>query len=80
MGLAFYFVATPLLSLTLLLPISVGGLGARDGVAQVLFHAVGVSQSAALAMSLSVYLVTAASSAGGGLVYLVKTGGQFLRA
>ena len=72
-GLAFYFVATPLLSLTLLLPISVGGLGARDGVAQVLFHAVGVSQSAALAMSLSVYLVTAASSAGGGLVYLVRT-------
>lgn len=78
-GLPFYFVATPLLSLTLLLPISVGGLGARDGVAQVLFNAVGVPHSAALAMSLSVYLVTAAASSLGGVLYLVKTVLRFLR-
>lgn len=66
----FYFVATPLLALALLIPISVGGLGARDWVAQPLFASMNVSDALAAGMSLSVYIVTAAAGLVGGLIYL----------
>ncbi len=69
-GLKFYFVAVPLLSLTLLLPISVGGLGARDWVAQPLFASVGIAPQVAAGMTLSVYAVTAAAGLVGGVLYL----------
>lgn len=68
--LSFYFVLVPLLSLTLLIPISVGGLGARDWVAQPLFGSVGVLGDLAAAMTLSVFVVSAAVGLVGGLVYL----------
>ncbi len=69
-GLKFYFVAVPLLSLTLLLPISVGGLGARDWVAQPLFASVGIAPQVAAGMTISVYAVTAAAGLVGGFLYL----------
>ena len=68
--LSFYFVIVPLLSLTLLIPISVGGLGARDWVAQPLFGSVGVSDKLSAAMTLSVFAVSAAIGLVGGFVYL----------
>lgn len=70
LNFTFYFIAVPLLALTLLLPISVGGLGARDWVAQPLFASVGASDALTAGMSLLVWLVTAASGLVGGLVYL----------
>jgi len=70
--LSFYFVLTPLLSLTLLVPISVGGLGARDWVAQPLFGSVGVPDVIAAAMTLSVYAVTLAVGLIGLAIYLVE--------
>ncbi len=69
-GLAFYFVAVPLLSLALLFPISVGGLGVRDWVAQPLFAAVGIASQQAAAMSLTTYAVGAAVGLIGGALYL----------
>ncbi len=69
-GLGFYFVSTTMLSLTLLIPISVGGLGLRDLVAQPLFASAGASAGAVAAMTLSVYAVTALAGLVGGLVYL----------
>ena len=69
-GIDFYFIAVPLLSLTLLVPISVGGLGARDWVGQPLFNSVGVLSAQAAGMTLSVYAVTAAAGLVGGLIYL----------
>ena len=71
-GLGFYFIATPLLSLTLLIPLSVGGLGARDIAAQPLFGAVGVGDAAAAGMTLSVYAVSAAVGLIGGAIYLFE--------
>jgi hypothetical protein len=71
-GGGFYFVAVPLLSLALLLPLSVGGLGARDWVAQLLFDAVAVPDAQAAGMSLSVYAVSAAAGLIGGAIYLVQ--------
>ena len=68
--LDFYFVAVPLLSLTLLMPISVGGLGVRDWVAQPLFNSVGIGAEQAAGMTLCVYAVTAAAGLVGGVLYL----------
>ncbi|MBN1261531.1 MAG: flippase-like domain-containing protein [Anaerolineae bacterium] len=70
-GMGFYFVTVPLLSLTLLVPISVGGLGVRDWVAQPLFGSVGIAAVPAAAMSLSAYAVTAGAGLVGGLLYLI---------
>ena len=71
-GLGFYFVATPLLSLTLLVPISVAGLGVRDAVALALYTAAGIPAELSAGMSLSVYAVTAAAGLIGGALYLVR--------
>jgi uncharacterized membrane protein YbhN (UPF0104 family) len=68
----FYFVFVPLLSLTLLVPISVGGLGARDWVAQPLFGSVGVPDAVAAGMTLSVYAVTLSVGLIGLAIYLVE--------
>lgn len=70
LNFTFYFIAVPLLALTLLVPISVGGLGARDWVAQPLFASVGASDALTAGMSLLVWLATAASGLVGGVVYL----------
>lgn len=69
MGLDFYFIAVPLLSTALLLPISVGGLGVRDWVAQPLFGSVGAPGALVAGMTLLVTLVTAASGLVGGVLY-----------
>jgi uncharacterized membrane protein YbhN (UPF0104 family) len=70
--LGFYFIFVPLLSLTLLIPISVGGLGARDWVGQPLFGSVGVPNAVAAGMTLSVYAVTLAVGLIGFVIYLVE--------
>ncbi|MBN1875736.1 MAG: flippase-like domain-containing protein [Anaerolineae bacterium] len=69
-GLDFYFIVTPLLSLTLLIPISVGGLGARDWVAQPLFGSAGIASEVSAGMTLAVYAVTAVAGLIGGALYL----------
>lgn len=68
--LSFYFVLVPLLSLTLLVPLSVGGLGARDWVAQMLFAPTVVPDATVAAWTLSVWAISAAAGLVGGLLYL----------
>ena len=70
LGYGFYFVVVPLLSLTLLLPISVGGLGARDWVAQLLLTPTGIAGATVAAWTLSVWAVTVAAELVGGVIYL----------
>ncbi len=77
--LGFYFVFVPLLSLTLLIPISVGGLGARDWVGQPLFGSVGVPDAVAAAMTLSVYAATLAVGLIGFVIYLVEGAAGLLK-
>ncbi len=69
LGLDFYFVLVPLLSLTLLVPISVGGLGARDWVAQLLVPP-SVPEAQIAAWTLLIWGVTALAGLVGGLLYL----------
>ncbi|MHB1319438.1 MAG: lysylphosphatidylglycerol synthase transmembrane domain-containing protein, partial [Anaerolineae bacterium] len=70
LSLSFYFVVVPLLSLALLVPISVGGLGARDWVAQALLGPTAVPEPTTAAWTLSVWAVTAAVGLIGGAIYL----------
>jgi hypothetical protein len=70
LSLSFYFVVVPLLSLALLVPISVGGLGARDWVAQALLGPTAVPEPTTAAWTLSVWAVTAAAGLLGGAIYL----------
>lgn len=66
----FFFVATPLLSLSLMIPLSVGGLGARDWLAQILLAPKAVGQSLTAAWTLSIWVVTAAAGLIGGFIYV----------
>ncbi len=72
LGLPFYFVVVPLLSLALLLPISVGGLGARDWVGQILLGPTGVVETATAAWTLSVWAVSGVVGLIGGVIYLLQ--------
>jgi len=71
-GPGFYFIVTPLISVTLLVPVSISGLGVRDWVAVALFGSVGVDANTAAAMSLSIYLVSAAAGLVGGALYGIE--------
>ncbi len=71
-NLSFHFIAVPLLALTLLIPISVGGLGARDWVAQPLMKSVSVAEPVAAAWTLSVWVVTGAAGLIGGILYITQ--------
>jgi hypothetical protein len=77
---AYFLFFVPVLSITLMLPISIGGLGVREGVAVVLFKQAGVGEAAAVAASLGVYLLSRIlAGLLGGLVYLAQ-GARGLRA
>lgn len=70
---AYFLFFVPVLSITLMLPISIGGLGVREGVAVVLFKQAAVGDAAAAAASLGVYLVSRIlAGLLGGLVYLAQ--------
>jgi hypothetical protein len=56
--LGIFLLFVPIISFTLALPISVGGLGVREGAYMTLFALVGVSSASAAAMSLVNYFLT----------------------
>jgi uncharacterized protein (TIRG00374 family) len=66
---AYYAVASPIITLVLLLPISFNGLGTRDGAYQLLFVPAGASPDAALAMSLAYHALNLLTAVAGGAVY-----------
>ncbi len=72
-GLIYFPLFVPILSVTLMLPISIGGLGVREGMAVLLFAQVGVDEATAAAASLAVYAVSAVTGLFGGLLYLVQS-------
>ena len=70
LDLGYFFVTAPLISITGLVPISVGGVGVRDWTVVTLFGPAGVDGNTAAAMSLSIYAVSAAAGLVGGALYL----------
>jgi uncharacterized protein (TIRG00374 family) len=69
LSLAYYILASPVITLILLIPISVNGLGTRDVTYQVLFVPLGVAPQAALAMSLTYHALNLIAAIVGGVVY-----------
>lgn len=68
----YFLLFVPLISFLLVLPISLSGLGVREGAYIYLFSRVGVPSSSALAISLSIYAVTVATGLIGALIYAVE--------
>jgi uncharacterized protein (TIRG00374 family) len=69
---AYFFLFVPLLAVIVSLPISLNGIGVREGAGVVLFGLVGVGRAQAFALQFTTYLVAVAVSLLGGLVFLIR--------
>ena len=67
---AYYWILVPMVSLLTLLPVSVNGMGVREGGMVLFLTPLGVDQATALTLSFLWFLVYAAGSLIGGVVYL----------
>lgn len=65
-----FFLFVPVTTATLLVPISISGLGVREGLYVTLFGQLGVSAASAVALSLGAYSLDMAMGLVGGVVYL----------
>jgi len=68
----YFLVFIPIISFLLILPVSLSGLGVREGGYVLLFAQAGVPNSLALAMSLCVYAIMVATGLVGGLLYVLE--------
>ncbi len=68
--LGYYFVIVPLVDLVSILPISISGIGVREGSYVYLLYVVGVKTSQGLAFGLLGFLVVMAASLLGGIIYI----------
>jgi uncharacterized membrane protein YbhN (UPF0104 family) len=76
LGLLGYSVVVPLVSLMTMLPVSISGLGVREGSFVVFMAAYGVAAPAAVALGLSWFVMNLVVGAVGGVVYLLSGGGR----
>ena len=72
MPAAYFFLFVPLLAVIVSLPISLNGIGVREGAGIVLFGLVGVDRATAFSLQFTTYLVAVAVSLLGGLVFLAR--------
>jgi len=72
-SIAYFFVYVPLITFVAMVPISVAGLGVREGGAVYFFAKVGVDAATALTMSLTWFALTLVVSGLGGLAFLLDT-------
>jgi len=68
--LPFYFIVMPIVWLVITIPISIGGLGMREGVFIAFLGQVGVSQPDALALSLLYYSFKVVTGVIGGIIWM----------
>ena len=73
---AYFFLFVPLLAVIVSLPISLNGIGVREGAGIVLFGLVGVGRATAFSLQFTTYLVAVAVSMLGGLVFLARAPGR----
>lgn len=71
-AIPYFFLFVPLLAVIVSLPISLNGIGVREGAGVVLFGLVGVDRAPAFSLQFTTYLVAVAVSLLGGLVFLVR--------
>jgi len=70
-----FFVFIPLLSLAMIPPITINGLGIREGLGIVLFAAAGIGRTDAFAMEFLTFVVSVAVSLVGFVFFLSRRGG-----
>jgi glycosyltransferase 2 family protein len=70
--LTHFLVYIPVVIIMIMVPISIGGLGVREGTFVTLFSALGVSTSDAVVVSFTSSLITNLLSLSGGIFYLVS--------
>lgn len=71
--LGYFFLFVPLITVMAMLPVSVAGLGVREGGVVYFFAKVGVEPAVALSMSLVWFSLSLAVSSLGGLAFLLDT-------
>ncbi len=67
-----FFVFVPLLGLVMTLPISINGLGVREGAGVVLFMQIGIGEELAVLMEFITYIVQVAVSLLGGIFFILR--------
>jgi uncharacterized protein (TIRG00374 family) len=77
---AYFFLFVPLLAVIVSLPISLNGIGVREGAGILLFGMVGLNRASAFALQFGTYLVAVGVSLIGGLVFLARIPGRRARA
>jgi uncharacterized membrane protein YbhN (UPF0104 family) len=70
--IAYYAVLGPMVSLLMLLPVSVNGMGVREGATVLFLLPLGVDEPAALSLAFLWFTTGIAGSLVGGVVYLVR--------
>lgn len=75
----YFFIFLPIIWLLTTLPISISGLGVREGAFAFFFAQVGVSSPEAVALSLLYYSFRVVSGLAGGLIFLRASLGVYLR-
>ena len=68
----YFFLFVPLLAVIVSLPISLNGIGVREGAGVLLFGLVGVERAQAFSLQFTTYLVSVAVSLLGGLIFLAR--------
>jgi uncharacterized protein (TIRG00374 family) len=74
--LTYFFLFVPLLAVIVSLPISLNGIGVREGAGIVIFGLIGVGRAEAFTLQFATYLVALAVSLLGGLVVLSRIPGR----
>ena len=71
-GMLHFFVFVPLLGLVMMLPVSINGLGLREGAGVLLFTRIGLSEEEAFLMEFITYVVMVGISLTGGILFLKR--------
>ncbi len=77
---AYFFLFVPLVAVIVSLPISLNGIGVREGAGILLFGLVGLDRTSAFALQFGTYLVAVGVSLIGGLVFLARIPSRRARA
>ncbi len=68
----YYFLFIPVIAILIALPISINGIGVREGAGILFFGQVGVTQAEAFSMGFLAYLVGVAVSLVGGVLFVLR--------
>jgi glycosyltransferase 2 family protein len=72
-AVGYYFLFVPALAALVSLPISLNGLGIREGAGVVLFHMAGMTKEQAFTVPFLTYLISVCISLLGGLIFVSRT-------